>query len=218
MRFINKYWFLWIIILPIVAALPGCEGGSDSHIGDGFDFGSNNSNIYVAIGDSITAGYGLSSSSEAYPAKLSGMLGKTVFNKGVIGSYSSYGADTVNSVLNSYKPGYLLILYGVNDLIMGYSTDSVLNNLSAMIGAAKNNQTIPVIATLTPVFGEHAYFEGSVVALNHGIRQLASEQDIHVADLENSFGWNPSYISADGLHPNSQGQDLIAVVFYDELK
>ena len=146
------------------------------------------------------------------------MLGKTVVNKGVSGSYSSYGADTVNSVFSSHHPGYLLILYGVNDLIMDHSIDSVVNNLRAMIVAAKNNHTIPVIATLTPVFASHAFVKNKVITLNERIRLLANELEIHVADLENAFAWNTIYIGADGLHPNSAGHNLIATVFYEILQ
>ena len=208
----------WIAVFAVAALLIGCEGDSGSHIWDGFDFWVNDPDIYVAMGDSITAGYGLSSYSDAYPVKLSAMLGKTVVNKGVIGNYSSYGADTVKSVLSSYRPGCLLILYGANDLIMEYSIDSVINNLHAMIVAAKNNHTIPVIATLTPVFASHLFIKNNLIALNERIRQLADEQEVHVADLENAFDWSTIYISADGLHPNSAGQNLIAVVFYEVLE
>lgn len=203
----------WIIILPIIFGLLGCEGDS-GNIWDGWDFGDNDPNIYVAMGDSITAGYGLDSYTEAYPALLSGMLGKTVYNSGISGSRSSYGAGAVSSVLNSYKPGYLLILYGVNDLIHDYSIDSIVTNLSTMIQTAKNSQTIPVIATLTPVFDSHSFIEDGVVELNARIRQLAAEENIYVADLEQAFNWNQAYIDSDGLHPNSQGHDLIAVTFY----
>ena len=202
-------WCQWILILPIVAGLLGCEGESDDH-----DFGDNDPNIYIAMGDSITSGYGLDSPSEAYPTLLSGMLGKPVYNDGVDGTFSSYGASQVTSVLNTYKPGYLLILSGVNDLIHSYSVDSIVDNLRFIIQTAKNNKTIPVIATLTPVFDSHSFIEGNIIELNTRIRKLAAEENIHVADLENTFKWDPAYLNSDGLHPNSQGHELIAWTFY----
>lgn len=210
--------FLPIIVISAALGLAGCEGNSEGHIWDGFDFGSNDPYVYVAMGDSITAGYGLNSAGDAYPYKLSSMLGKTVVNDGVSGSLSSYGADNVYSVLGSYQPGYVLILYGVNDLLHGYSIDSVLDNLRTMIAAAKANQTIPVVATLTPVFDSHEFIEGDVVELNTVIRQLGIEENVYVADLEYAFNWDPAYIDSDGLHPNSDGHDLIALTFYDILK
>ena len=63
MRFLTKmlvHWVRWMAMLAVAVVLTGCESGSD-HIGDGFDFWINDPNIYVAMGDSITAGYGLSS-------------------------------------------------------------------------------------------------------------------------------------------------------------
>lgn len=207
-----------MIMLCLALGAAGCEGDSEQHIWDGVDFGNNDPNLYVAMGNSITAGYGLDSAAEAYPFKLSMLLGKTVVNYGVSGSLSSYGADNVYSVLGSYQPGYLLILYGVNDLIHGYSTESVISNLRAMIAAAKASQTIPVIATLTPVFDSHGFIDGAIIELNAGIRQLGIEENIYVVDLEYAFNWNSVYMGSDGLHPNSEGHDLIAVTFYDVLQ
>ncbi len=210
--------FVVASVLAVVLAMTGCEGSGDSHIWDGHDFGPNDANLYVAMGDSITSGYGLESVAEAYPTKLSGMLGRVVVNHGVQGSQTSYGVDHVYTVLGTYKPGYLLILYGVNDLIMGRGADSALSNLRLMLNAAKANQVIPVIATLTPVFGSHVFIETEVATLNASIRLMAAEENVHVVDLERTFNWNSYYMSSDGLHPNSQGHDLMAASFYDVLK
>ncbi len=204
--------------LAAAVGMAGCEGSSESHIWDGHDFGSNDANLYIAVGDSITSGYGLESVAEAYPSKLSGMLGKSVVNHGVQGSESWYGAENVYSVLGTYKPGYLLILYGVNDLILAHDRDSILTNLRTMVSAAKANQTIPVLATLTPVFEWYTVIEGEVAALNASIRLMGAEENVHIVDLERAFNWNSDYMDADGLHPNSQGHDLMASSFYDVLK
>ena len=209
--------FLLISLFSVALGLAGCEEDSEDHIWDDHDFGSNDPNMYVAMGDSITAGYGLNSAAEAYPYQLSLLMGKTVVNRGVSGSRSSYGVSTVDSVLSSYQPGYLLILYGANDLIMGYSVESVLSNLEYIIAVAKNNQTIPVIATLTPVFDSHSFILGEIIELNAGIRQLGIDQNVHIADLESALNWNSAYINSDGLHPNAEGHQLIAVTFYDIL-
>lgn len=207
------------MLLSVVLALAGCEGGGgSSHIWDDHDFGRNNPDLYVAVGDSITSGYGLESMSEAYPGKLAGMLGKTVVNHGVQGSTSFYGAEHVYSVLRVYKPGYLLILYGVNDLVQGYDIDSVIANLRTMIMAAKASQIIPVVATLTPVFDWYGDIESEVATLNAAIRLMGAEENVCVADLDRAFNWNPDYMCEDGLHPNSAGHELIAMTFYEILE
>lgn len=180
------------------------------------DFGDNSPDVYVCFGDSITKGVFLSNSAEAYPARLQALLGKTVINEGINGSRSYQGANRVAQVLNRHKPGYLLTLYGVND-IGERSNEAILKSLRHIIQSARNNKTIPVIATLTPVFGGRAWKEPSVRDLNERIRAMAGEENIPLADLEKAFDWDHSMFP-DGLHPNARGHELIAQTFYEVLK
>ena len=142
--------------------------------------------------------------------------GKTIYNKGVPGALSSYGANIIDSVLAQYNPKYITIFYGTNDDGF-YDVNWTIGNLRYIIRSAKANGTKPVIATLTPVFGEWAWRKSSVIILNQRIRQLASEEGINCADLEAAFGWNAAYIGSDGLHPNSAGHRIIANTFYSAL-
>lgn len=204
--------WVWLGVMVLgVLSLAGCEpggGGGGGSLGDGHDFGSNDPNLYAAFGDSITAG-----DSTSYPAILSGLIGKPVANEGVPGSTSDQGAARVGGVLRSLKPGYLLILYGANDVIHGRDDAATIANLQSIIQAARNNQTIPVIATLTPMDYSHAIFNGGVKSLNDAIRNLASQEGVTLVDLESAFGSNPIYLQSDGLHPNDQGYALIAQEF-----
>jgi len=186
--------------------LCGCEDGGSSH-----DFGDNNPEVAVAMGDSITALEG--GNTTTYPAILASMTGKTVINKGSGGAVSGAGASAVSGYLNEYKPGYLLILYGANDVIHSMSKEGTIANLRSMITAAKNNSTVPVIGTLTPMHFSHDIFNGSAMELNVMIRQMAAEEGCAVADLESAFGSNTSYYNSDGLHPNDSGLQVIANAF-----
>ena len=214
---IRFYLFCFVpLCLCAFAALfmtAGCEGGS-SHLADGHDFGSNSPNVYVAFGDSITYGSGVDSN-DSYPTKLALMLKKTVINEGYPGAESFVGAEMVNDILAAYKPGFLLILFGINDLIMGYSEDEAIVSLQYICQAAIDNKTIPVLATLTPVSGEHHAFASGVDRLNVLIRRLAADMNVALVDLDAAFNWNVAYLQDDGLHPNVQGYQLMAVTFYD---
>ncbi len=171
--------------------------------------------ICVALGDSITVGYGVTYA-QSYVPLLSAAWGKTIYNEGVLGALSSYGANIIDSVLDEYNPKYITIFYGNNDDGF-YNVDWIISNLRSIIVKAKANGTEPVIATLTPVFGTWAWRKSSEVTLNERIRQLASEEGIACADLEASFGWNESYILSDGMHPNSAGHKIIANTFRSAL-
>jgi lysophospholipase L1-like esterase len=212
------YWFTLVGIVALSLALPGCESGGGGDPWANFDFGSNNKNICVALGDSITAGSVLDSYAQCYIPKLAGMLQKSIINKAISGSETGVGADLVHSCLDTYHPGFLIILYGVNDLIMGYGEAEAVANLRYIVRAAKDNKTVPIIATLTPVAFDHVLWASGVKRLNSGIRQMADEEDVTVADLDEAMGWNTMYLLPDGLHPNPVGNDLMAATFSDVMK
>lgn len=207
-------------LLGVMLALAGCDGGSGGgSLADGHDFGPNNPNLYVALGDSITSGAGLANpGSDSYPAKLAGMLNKTVINAGYPGASSGEVMDAFYNILDDSKPGFMLILIGVNDLIAGYGEEVAAVNIRIMVQACKDNKTIPVVATLTPVFGEHEIWSSGVGRLNDLIHQLCSDLDVALVDLDSAFADNPVFIQDDGLHPNETGHALMAVTFYDVVK
>ncbi len=199
-------------------ALAGCEGGGGGGKWDDFDFGANNKAVCVALGDSITAGSVLDSYAQCYVPKLAGMLQKTIINLAYPGSETSYGVDIVHSALDANRPGFLIILYGVNDLIMGYSETEAIQNLRTMVRAAKENKTVPIIATLTPVKGSYIGLASGIRRMNAAIRQMAAEEGVTVADLDEALNWDPAYILSDGLHPNAVGNDVMAATFNDVMQ
>jgi lysophospholipase L1-like esterase len=120
--------------------------------------------------------------------------------------------------LANTHPGFVTILYGINDLIMGYDAGVAINNLRYMVRAAKNNKSAPVIATLTPVAGDYYGLISGIQRMNAAIRQMAAEEGATLVDLEEALNWDPAYLQADGLHPNTAGNDVIAAAFYNAMK
>lgn len=199
-----------------VVALCSCEdSGGHRWLGEGHDFGANNPDVHVAIGDSITWGVGADTS---YPAILAGMLGKPVVNEGVPGERTGSGAARAAGVLADHRPGFLLILFGANDVIHGTDRALVIEQLRSMIQSARDNQTIPVLATITPhIFWRSDIWGASVTDLNIRIRGLAFEAGVRLVDLERAFMGHPEYMLDDGLHPNNDGLAIIAAGFHDAL-
>jgi len=193
-----------LVLAGTLCLTPGCEDGGSSH-----DFGANDPNLVVCAGDSITAG--------GYPGILAGMVGKTVIDSGRGGHTSAAGVGVVSRLLARYQPGYVIILYGANDLIVGNGVEGAAANLRAMIQAVKANQSIAIIGTLTPMYDNHGIWNGQVNALNERIRQIASEEGARRADLNRAFGSNRSYVGADGLHPTAEGNGVIAATFADRI-
>ena len=182
------------------------------------DFGANDPNLYVAFGDSITHD-GQEGASPSYPERLSLLLGHTVVNEGVGGERSAGGRNRVDSVLKQYKPGYLLIIYGANDVFRARRIAETIDNLRAIVECAKDNRTIPVLATTLPILVDgHEEWTQTVAALNQQIRVLAAQENVLLVDLEEVFETNPdTLLRPDGVHPSYAGNDAIAKVFYDVL-
>lgn len=194
------------IVLAVVCVLCGCEDGGSS-----FDYGDNDPNTWVAFGDSITSG--LEGEAEPYPPRLARMTGANVINEGYSGETASEAVSRVWGILDGYKPGRLMILYGVNDIMHHADYEDIIGNLRYMVQAAKSNKTMVKIATLLPMIDRHnGIFQGSIEEVNYQIRIMAAEEGVALVDLEPLFGTGEG-LQIDGLHPNDAGSDLIASAF-----
>lgn len=203
----------WLAVL-LLGLAAGC-GGGDEGMAVPEDFGDNNPNVIVALGDSITAG--IPGGGAPWPARLGALTGKTVVNAGVGGEESSGGAARIGGVLRSRKPGYILIFYGANDAIMQRDTDRALNNIRSMVAKAKANKTAPLLATLLPMIGEHGIYNSAAERISAGIHQIGGEEGVTVVDLAGEFGDPQNQLLPDGLHPNDLGNQIIALAFNDTL-
>jgi lysophospholipase L1-like esterase len=193
----------------------GCGGGSGGGGLKNDDPGDNNTNVVIAFGDSLTAG----EVQPAYPAILSGLIDKVVTNDGVYGSTAASGAGRCASVIANRKGAFMLILYGINDLMFGRSTDQIYGSLESIVNTCRNNHVVPVLATYPIPIRGHEIFAGGTYRLNNAIRSLAAAYDLKCVDLEKEFmdGSDPDpdlYIS-DGLHPNAEGNHIMALAFAD---
>jgi lysophospholipase L1-like esterase len=193
----------------------GCESGGSGGGGDLGDVGSNDANVYVTLGDSITDGN--NGGGAPYPPRLADMSGKTVIDRANQNQSSGDAVGMVNSVLADTKPGALLFMLGSVDLINGRSIPEITANLRTLVQQAKANKTVPVVATLTPMLYSHARWADAVKELNKSIRDMASSEGARVANMESRFGSGEGLILEDGLHPNDKGNQIMAEVFNDAL-
>ncbi len=207
----------WMLAGALVAATlaTGCNDGGGDKYGD-HDFGDNDPNKVVAIGDSITEGGECSDEGSSYPSRVAQMTGLSVVNSGNSGEKSGSTASRVGGVLDNSKPGFLLILTGHNDAIFDYSTESVINNIRSIINSAQSRKVIPIVATLVPIHSPRSWATDPAQDYSASIRQLAEEEDVPLVDLEEEFGEDES-LQCDGLHPNAAGSAIIAAAFADEL-
>jgi lysophospholipase L1-like esterase len=189
----------------------GNEPFSTSHIAIERDLQAHLREIIVTMGDSITAGYGLDDFKKCYVYRLSSLTGLTTVNRGVNGAHSDDGAAAIESILQQYYPQYLTIYYGNNDA-GNYPTDYIIANLSYMVERCLSYGTTPILATVGPQFDEWAWRQPYIDDINSGIRQLAANKNIALADIETALNGDRKYYF-DSIHPNSAGHAIIAGTF-----
>src|SRR6476469_2655892 len=107
----------------------------------------------VALGDSLTAGYGLSRK-QAYPALIAEKMRATgydfeVVNAGSSGDTTSGGLRRLPAILRAHKKIDIFILeLGINDAFRGVPVDQIRANLQSIIDQVRSHDpnTLLVVA------------------------------------------------------------------------
>ncbi len=166
----------------------------------------------LALGDSLTEGYGISKE-QAYPARLEALLKKKnkdiqVINAGISGSTSASGESRLKWQLKS-KPDILLLALGANDGLRGLPTNAMETNLEKTILLAQQNKIKVVLAGMKIPMNYGANYRN---AYEKVFENLAKKHKvILVPFLLDGVATIPELNIADGIHPNSQGHEKIAL-------
>lgn len=187
--------------------------------------------IYIAaFGDSITRGYpyyqdnAKGYTNGGYIPTLQSKLdvdnwGKsssvTVRNWGFPGEliYDG-GRERFSSLVQDIAPDYILLMEGTNDLAADIGSGAIVNKLDSMVAEALAAGQVPVIGTLLPRYDADSWVD--ITGVNSGIKTIAANRGIVVADLYAATNWGP-YLP-DGLHPNPSGYALMADVWFKALQ
>jgi acyl-CoA thioesterase-1 len=165
----------------------------------------------VALGDSLTAGLGLSPE-QAYPALLQKRLNEAglkyqVLNGGVSGDTSAGGLRRLDWALEG-DVRVLIVALGGNDGLRGLPVDELRRNLSEIIekALARSIQVILAGMEAPPNFG-HDY----VVAFRDVYTSLARKYNVtFVPFLLDGVAGVESLNQRDGIHPTAEGAERVA--------
>ena len=204
--------------------------------------GGNRPNVYLAFGDSITAGEitvigegGVHTlqviPSLSWPADLRALLASRytsqqidVLNQGVKGEITSFGLARLPSVLGSYQ--VLLLMEGANDIneASDAAVLTALSNMRAMVRLARARGLRVFLATLPPqnplgCFSPcRAGGAAQLPSYNLGLRAIAASENVSLVDAFAAFTDVPTQIGPDGLHPTALGYQKIAATFFDAIR
>ncbi len=174
----------------------------------------------VCLGDSLTAGLGLSSTDQAYPALLEHRLKRAgfdyeVINAGVSGDTSAGGLRRLDWSLQG-DVRVLIVALGANDGLRGLPPSELRSNLEAIVAAAqKRNVRVLVLGMEAPPnFGAVYIKEFRAV-----YTQVAADLGVPLVPffLEGVAGVG-RLNQADGIHPTAEGQQRIADTIWRSLE
>ena len=170
----------------------------------------------LCVGDSITAGYGVSVS---YPTRLRKNTGLDVINVGRGGMWASYGYKHIDEWMIQIDPDQVLILFGTNDTNDPYQDyKAAAEEVMKTARKVRSYGAIPIIGTIPPKIGSRAYQMPRVETFNKYLRTHAANEGILLADIEAAFGSGAGLFQSDGFHPNDRGAELIAQTFAEKLR
>ncbi len=167
----------------------------------------------LIFGDSISAGYGIKES-ENWVTLLENNLNKnsvfnyTLINSSVSGDTTSGGVSRIKKALDTHLPDYVLIELGGNDALRGYPIAMIKKNLENIVSKVLEEKSKPILMQIKipPNYGKRYVdaFENlyPIISTNYNIPLINF--------LLEDVALDQNLMQADGIHPNSKAQSIIA--------
>jgi acyl-CoA thioesterase-1 len=182
----------------------------------------NSTETILCFGDSITAGYGLEDSNDAFPAVLQEKIDSLnlkyiVVNSGLSGETTAGGKSRIDWVLNQDIDIFLLEL-GANDGLRGVPLSETRSNLQAIIKTVKEKspKTKIILAgmQLPPNMGQKYTTEFKQL-----FSELAKANNLaFIPFILKDVGGIVELNQSDGIHPTVEGHKIIAHTVWEILK
>lgn len=184
----------------------------------------NRTKTILFFGDSLTAGFGLSSPTQAFPAQMENELNKKgkkvkVINGGLSGETSAGGLSRIDWVLRQPVDVFVLEL-GANDGLRGLQLDQTKKNLQAIIDKVKSKYPkakIVLAGMMVPPNMGKSYSD----EFKNVYPDLAKKNNCHLIPfLLEGVGGDEKLNQGDGIHPNDEGHKIIAknlAIFFEKI-
>jgi acyl-CoA thioesterase-1 len=167
----------------------------------------------VFLGDSLTAGYGLTAD-QAYPARVQQRIDDAglrfrVVNAGVSGDTMAGGLRRVEWLLKQ-PIAVLVVALGANDMLRGQSVDALRSNLRGILDklleAEPEARIVIAGMRAAPNLGR-----GYGRKFEQSYAEIAREYDaVLIPFVLEGVAGDPTLNQADGIHPTAKGQERVA--------
>lgn len=173
----------------------------------------------VALGDSLTAGLGLSPE-QSWPSLVQQKIDRAgldveVVNAGVSGDTSAGGLRRLDWALDG-DVKVLVLELGANDGLRGLPADQLRANLSQMIATAKSRHIAVLLCGMEapPNFGPQYTREFRKV-----FTDVAAEHDVaFIPFMLQGVAGDAALNQSDGIHPNEEGTRRVADLIWQSLQ
>lgn len=166
----------------------------------------------VALGDSLTAGYGLQSG-EDFASKLQESLIREgldvrIDNAGVSGDTTAGGLARLDRAIEGeQRPDLVLVALGANDMLRGIDTAVTKKNLSDILRILKEKDIPAFLIGIRSPTATTPFFRGKFDRI---YKDLKDEYNVPLYPFFlDGVAMKTDLNLPDGLHPNAKGVDVI---------
>ena len=176
-------------------------------------------NLIVALGDSLTEGFGVSKE-EAYPFLVEKELIRKgysvrIINAGISGSTSASAPSRMQWYVR-VKPDIVIIALGGNDGLRGLSVKHMKKNLGKAIKLASSKNIRVLLAGMQIPLN---YGQDYTKSFRNAFYELAEQYQLPMIPfLLEDVGNVPGLNLPDGIHPNPQGHQIISRTVLNHLE
>jgi acyl-CoA thioesterase-1 len=175
--------------------------------------------VIAVLGDSLTAGLGVAPD-EAYPAQLEARLKREgydyrVINAGVSGDTSAGGLRRIDWVLR-LRPDVVIVALGANDGLRGQPVRELRDNLVAIVKKARDANARVLLAGMRVPTNYGPDYTRDFAAV---FPEVARRTNVPLVPfLLEGVAAEVRLNQGDGIHPNAEGQRLIAEHLWPHLR
>jgi acyl-CoA thioesterase-1 len=166
----------------------------------------------VVLGDSLTAGYGVSAA-DAFPAKLERALKAkghpvVVVNAGVSGDTAEMGLARLDRSIDRRTDAVILEL-GANDMLQGREPDTTRTSLEAILRGVEVRRLAVLLCGVRTQPNRGGSYRSNFAEM---FSSLAREHHVlFYPAFDDAFVDNPGLKQSDGLHPTATGIEAVVV-------
>lgn len=164
----------------------------------------------LVLGDSLTAGYGLSAE-KSFPAQLQSALRAAnynveVINAGVSGDTSAGGLSRLLWALSD-NPRIVIVELGANDALRGLPPEQTYDNLDSIIDQLIKKQILVILAGMRSPRNMGKNYSDAFDLI---YPRLAEKHHIPLYPFFlDGVALNPDLNQPDGIHPNAAGVSVV---------